>query len=609
MTSIVRSTSKPSFHDLLREAYPFFVHIYQREYSGEDEEISDFIKDVGNLVESRQTREEGQLEPHFYGGIVSVHHSADNVANRKHEIVDGQQRIATITIALSTVIEALEELESRGVDGAEAHKEQMKEDYIYYKSIIGNTRQYKPKIVLSRIDDNFFQRIVRGEGPNPQRESHRRISSAKTKMRHNLISPILNSTDINYQERFDEVLTLSKAIAHDSQVIHIVTRSMENAYRLFSVLNDRGRTLSDADLLRSRTLELLQEHPNKQDTVVDLWNDIFSVGQSDIDSFLRSYYPSHVGERTPRRDLFDKYCEHFFDYEPVDGGDDDTAEEIVSNVREMRDEQRLYQKISCGEWPYDDPTASAWEKERLDRLVNVLRHSLCHPLLLSACHLAEDEFVEVASLLERFVFRYIIVVGAHANTLYGPYYDHAVSIRNEENYEVEDLREDLHELVQERASDTALESGLREKLLYSRSSKDKRSTKHLLTNIEDYRRWYDNGSAHRPQTFKVSSYDINQITLEHIYPRNSREEDVDENLEPRKNRIGNLTFWGESDNRNAGNDPFEEKIGRYEESNVPMTNQLAELDEWSLDEYESREEDLIERATDIFDVHLQQKNN
>ncbi|MFB6278070.1 MAG: DUF262 domain-containing protein [Salinibacter sp.] len=607
MSSIVRSTSKPSFHDLLREAYPFFVHIYQREYSWEDEEIDDFIKDVTNLIDQRNTEEEEGIEPHFYGGIVSVHHSADNVANRKHEIVDGQQRIATITMALSTVVEALEELETMGVDGAGAHKEQMKEDYIYYKSIVGNTRTSKPKITLSRIDNNFFQRVTSGEEPDPQRESHKRILSAKNKIKERLLSPILNNTDINNQEKFDEILTISKSIAHDSQVIHIVTRSRENAYRLFSVLNDRGRTLSDADLLRSKTLELLQEHPTKQDTVVDLWNDIFSVGQSDIDSFLRSYYPSHVGERTPRHDLFDKYCEHFFDYEPIDEGDNDTASEIVSRVRDLRNEQRLYQKITDGEWPYDDPTVSAWEKDRLDRLVNVLRHSLCHPLLLSACHLDEDKFVEIASLLERFVYRYIVVVSAHANTLYSPYYEHAVKVRNEDNYDIEELREDLYELVQERAGDNAFESGLREKLLYSKSSKDKRAIKHLLTNIEDYRRWYNNGAPRRPQTDKLSSYDINQITLEHIYPRNAREGDVDEDLEPRKNRIGNLTFWGENDNRNAGNDPFEDKVDRYEESNIPMTNQLSDLDRWTLEEYENREQNLIERAVEIFDLHLQQQ--
>jgi hypothetical protein len=337
-----------------------------------------------------------------------------------------------------------------------------------------------------------------------------------------------------------------------------------------------------------------------------LWNDIFSVGQSEIDSFLRSYYPSHVGERTPRRDLFDKYCEHFFDYEPIDEGDNDTASEIVSRVRDLRNEQRLYQKITDGEWPYDNPTASAWEKDRLDRLVNVLRHSLCHPLLLSACQLKEDKFIEIASLLERFVFRYIIVVSAHANTLYKPYYDHAVKIRNDNSYDVEELREELHNLIQERAVDSAFESGLREKLLYSRSSTDKRAIKHLLTNIEDYRRWYDNGAPHRPHTDKISSYDINQITLEHIYPRNAREEDISEDLEPRKNRIGNLTFWGENDNRNAGNDPFEDKVDRYEESNIPMTNQLSELDSWTLDEYENREADLIDRAIEVFDVHLQQ---
>ena len=58
----------------------------------------------------------------------------------------------------------------------------------------------------------------------------------------------------------------------------------------------------------------------------------------------------------------------------------------------LHQDKPVFDAIRQGEWPFsNNPTANAWERDRLNRLVNVLRHEAAHPLLLSAVKLWEKK--------------------------------------------------------------------------------------------------------------------------------------------------------------------------------------------------------------------------
>src|SRR5690349_17670322 len=81
--------------DLLVQRLPFVVPKYQRSYAWEEEEINDFIRDLSLCASDRSA---GKQRQHFFGGLVSVQHTAANVPGRNYEVVDGQQRLATFGI-------------------------------------------------------------------------------------------------------------------------------------------------------------------------------------------------------------------------------------------------------------------------------------------------------------------------------------------------------------------------------------------------------------------------------------------------------------------------------------------------------------------------------
>ena len=173
-------------------------------------------------------------------------------------------------------------------------------------------------------------------------------------------------------------------------------------------LNDRGRNLTDGDLLRSHTMELLQDQSELQGNIERHWDQILSGKPEKTDQFLRAYYASQVGERAPSRDLFDKFSQEFFGYvRPLTPTQALQVEERVGLIRDAYD---TFLRLTEGEWPYDESSVSAWQRDRLTRMLNVLGHTLCVPLLLStyAC-LTEEKFNSIVDTIERCAFSYVTI--------------------------------------------------------------------------------------------------------------------------------------------------------------------------------------------------------
>lgn len=604
---MIKHTDSIQIGTLISQRHPFVVHPYQRNYAWEEEDIEDFAKDLKAL---HKARVQDSSKTHFFGGLVLVERDVSGtLSGKEREIVDGQQRLATFFITIVLIAEALDKLakEAEKQDNKEIQEEAVnyadltRSDFLYYQEVVkGAGKQARLRLRLSKADREFFEQLMRGEAPsNPTRESHKRLRNASQIIWRLLVSPILDNDAISIEVKLEHLLQLRLAVSDDSYVIHITSDDKSEARRLFMVINDRGKSLVDGELLRVQTLELLDGYDEYQENVEGYWDQILARRYEEINQFLRSYYPSHIGQRAPRRDLFDHFCKHFFDYTFSLTLND--ARVVVKHVRNIRDEFELYLKITNGDWPYDVSQVSAWDQDRLSRLIKELKHTLCIPLLLSAAScLHENQFSDLINLLDRFVFRYITIVRAHAGGLSDKYYQYASLIRKDINsYERDSLVDDLRKLATSNASDELFKLGLVEKLDYSKQNQRK-TIKHFLTTVEDYYDWFKNGAAGKPRADKTRIFDLRQITIEHIYPQNASR--VDEELEILKHNIGNLAFWAPNDNRAASNASFIDKRGRYGTSNIQLTKELAGFPEWGKAQIEERRDKLVKIALKIFRV-------
>lgn len=584
----------------------FFIPKYQRAYAWEAESVEDFIKDLKNCFERRKS---DTPVNHFFGGVLCVRYPVAGAVNQhEYEIIDGQQRISTFTLLISCLINIYKELLEQAKNSGDANNEFILEGRIkdLYERFIEFRQEVQRKVNsvevmrLSRADHPFYKELIRGMNPSPTRDSHEKINHAyKTLLKavRNIISPL------KLEEKMDDIEIVQNIIDNDFTILYMVTDSKEDAFRLFQVINDRGTNLTVGDLLKAKTLEILEGFNDSQDSCEKSWDEILADSPSDTADYLNWIYESYKGKRSRQDELFDTFLDGFFPEHKKHKTEDFTgceSKQVYQTVKNIHEDLFKCRKLLEGQWLYlSQQPITNWDRTRLNLLLKELDHTLSVPLFLAASQLDHKIFSEMVQIVEKVYFRYKIICNQHATSLKTIYYDESLAIRdNPSSYNVSELRQKLQKLINSKASDFTFKNNL-ETLEYKESGGNK-PLKYFLMTVEYYYQWYQNGSTGTPLCKDKSRvYDFAGTSIEHIYPQNARK-NKDENLEPLKNTLGNLTILDPAQNTIGGNDPFDAKKLLYQASSVLLTRNIARNATWSEQEIKNHKNLLINIALKIF---------
>lgn len=579
---------------------------YQRSYAWEAPEVDDYIKDFKNCYDKRKS---GNPVNHFFGGMVSVERSVPGVVQQhEYELVDGQQRISTFVLTIGALISnykiLLAETQSIGDSTNESivlnRIERLTKRFIEFEQEVNRVRTIVDSLIVSRADMQFFKDTIRQINPTPSRESHERILYCYNKLHETIYQSV--HTCVSIIEKIDNLEIFELIIDQDYSMINIVTYDKREAYKLFQVLNDRGKSLTEGDLLRAKTLEILEGHQAKQDSVEGLWDDILKDSPKVIDSYLRWIYASHKGTRAGSSTLFDDFLDGFFPQHNLTINATN-AQAILDATKSVREEILLLRKISEGSWPFQSANPiTAWDRNRLALLIRELGFTVTIPILLSSCLLGERKFSETVQLLEKFLFRYKTVCNEHIEAVVSVLHSQSVLIRsNPSTYVVDSLRTALRTLQTTRANDVHFKGSL-DNMSYKEGGGNK-PIKYFVMTLEHYKRWYDSGATGLPVcNDKTRVYDFASTTIEHVYPRTAHPPVLDTLLEPFKNEIENLTFMGPTDNVAGGNDNFVTKKPIFQSSSVGLNIYIGGLAQWTSAELSARKNLIKDMACSIFTV-------
>src|SRR5690606_28371748 len=114
------------------------------------------------------------------------------------------------------------------------------------------------------------------------------LRKARNKIDRELVTLCKNESGSN-EEYFEKLGVLLECIKTDCQVIYIVCPNLNDAYELFQVLNDRGKSLTDGDLLRAHTFKLVGEANGLASDTEELrlyWDEILSDSDANVKQFL-----------------------------------------------------------------------------------------------------------------------------------------------------------------------------------------------------------------------------------------------------------------------------------------------------------------------------------
>lgn len=220
---------------IFSEDYVFRIPGYQRPYAWTTEQARDLFEDLAGSMRAAGGAIE-EMPPYFLGSIVLIKSEAAPDA----DVVDGQQRLTTLTILLSAIRATV-----KGSSAAEVTP------LLYEKgSAIRGTKD-RFRLTLRDRDQTYFQTYVQREGgfagllvrADPLTDSQRKIRAAA----------------LLFKERLDampeaERLRLAQFVVTRCYLVVVATPDLESAYRIFSVLHSRGLDLTATDILKSEVI-------------------------------------------------------------------------------------------------------------------------------------------------------------------------------------------------------------------------------------------------------------------------------------------------------------------------------------------------------------------
>jgi len=593
----------------LFQTQPMFkIPKYQRGYAWERDEIADFLLDMENIFLFRKS---GKPKNHFMGGIVSVEHKlVGGVSRHWYELVDGQQRVATFILLAAALLhdyeyviaEAIKMNDTSNQKIAQRRYDKLFSRFIEFEQEINRQTSTQVVMTMSKADNVFFVELIRNRNPEANRDSHKRLKYAFELILKKVKQLTQKASDIS--GHLDILEILEQNIDEDFSILHIVTYDQKEAYTLFQVLNDRGKSLTEGDLLRAKTLEMLEGYLHQQNAVEELWNDILADPPKDTEEYLRWIYASHKGIRPGSSTLFDDFLNLFYSQHTQSTFTAQDADTILLKTQEIKDEVTNCRKLTRGEWifPFGQPI-TAWDRSRLALMVNELKNKNSVPMLLAAAKLDHKKFAEIVRIIERFMFRYIIICNQHHMPVLDIIQNESLSIRrNPSGYTLKNLKDKLQDLLNAKADDTFFKSSL-DTLRYRENNGSNKALKYFLITIEDYLRWYRDGAVGEPECKDKSRvFTFADTTIEHVYPRNAHGVVYDAGMDDLKNTIGNLTIMGPNDNSAAANDSFSAKIPIFKHSTPSMNHEIANRTSWDRTSIITRASELKEMATKIFKI-------
>jgi len=557
------NTSNQTFRKLVGNGLIYRVPMFQRDYSWTEEEWDDLWQDIVAMAEP-----DGE-HGHYMGYLVLQSND-----ERNFDIIDGQQRMTTLSVLVLAVLNSLRKLIDAKVEADDNSRrlEELRKTYIGFLDPV--TLIATSKLTLNRHNNQFYQTYL-----VPLERAPRRNLKAS----EHLLRKCFEWCDERLQVLFGEsrsgaeLARFVDTIA-DRLFFTVITVTDElNAFKVFETLNSRGVRLSSTDLLKNYLFSVVHAsggHEHEMRSLEERWEAIVGkLGSESVPDFLRVYWNSQ-NPLTRHSDLF----------KTIRSSVKDKAD-VFALLRNMDRDAEIYAALG----DHDDPM---WTAEQRSHVSELAMYNVRQPysLLLAARRsLKDSEFTRVLRACSIVSFRYNVIGNLATNEQERVYNSIAGKIARNELTQASEI---IHALRPVYLTDVQFRAALAEKQIRTTTARNRQVVRYILFAVE------------KQISSRAFDHASDKYTIEHILPEHPQDNwgaFTDDQVDRCVYRLGNLTLLTAAANRDLGNLSYPEKKAIYEASEFDLTSKIAiEGGEWNPDRISTRQQWLANQATSIW---------
>lgn len=547
---------KGNIYEILNGNRQFLIPVYQRFYSWDIDQCKRLWNDI---VEMQRKGKAG----HFVGSIVNIAEQAMPTGVQKYMIIDGQQRMTTLTLLLLALRDyAIKNPSDTTINARRIDNMLLKNEY--------ESGDERYKLLLTETDRDILISLVEKK---PISESIR----SRLIENYNFFANKLADKELQPAEVYESIGKL--------QIVNItLDRTVDDAQAIFESLNSTGKELSESDLIRNYVLMGLE--PSEQTYVYEhLWRPmeqlfIYETQGTVMDAFFRHYLTMKLSRIPKQGRVYEEFKLYHLNCE-------------FGTIRELCQDLLEYAKYYTN---IVFKRNSDTDLKKLYEDIIDLRMEVSYPFLLKIHHdyreglITSDELKEILRLCISYVLRRAICE-IPTNSMNKTFATLKNYIRPDDYLNSVKAFFVMQDTYKEFPDNDKFEGAFENRDIYNM-----RARNYILSRLENF----DNKAP----------IIIENYTIEHIMPQNknlSLEWQADLGAEWQDvqkkylHTIGNLTLTAY--NSEMSDRPFLEKMdmaGGFKESALRLNKYVILQNKWNQKHIQERAKELAKKAESIW---------
>ena len=498
----------------------------QRSYVWGERNWSDLDKDVMLVVD-------GVSSSHFIGSVV-LKSEGDDAGLPVYTVIDGQQRLITLTVAIVAI---LYELKRRRMTSDATGT---------VKYLQATDDSGEPRIIVStgtHLTLGNLAKSIIGMNDEEIRDSSLTSIVVTATADRKRDANIVKAFRFFVQElgkKDDEILLLYRNAVIGVQYVRIASTTEEDSYTIFEILNARGMELEDHELLKNYIMRYISPK-EKRDDAKQVWTQIEDSVDESMKDFLRHYaVHRYKFSSSDKEGVYKKIRDY---------ADPRNAEVLL---RDIKLKAGYYSEIAEPDSSKEDGAIFTFFKSHRIRVYRPLLLSLMHRRELES--ITEDEYIGSLRFLRAFHICYKVIAGFDSNRLTDSIAKHAFEIEAAfEDSSLKSWKDSFNKKLptKDEMEDLLLTLGWSSRWDRYEDSSNKSRCKLVLGLLEE----------------AVSGYPASsEFTIEHILP---------DSQERGNALVGNMLPLESRLNKLCADKPLADKLTIYAGSNYASTRSFA----------------------------------